>query len=231
MGLAIPTGPWRSWWPGGPWFFPSQGPFPAWGITPPLDMVRCATSETPPLVRCRPPTVQIITPPWSNWGTSRWPPSHPFGVPSPWSGSCQPVVQRLLDHLLYAGPVSHGGCSGCHGTVGHGAHLSDRHRMAPSPSQWCSGCLPAGGSISRLLEVVRAPYGQQCPGIGALYCPEKMVQGEFFPDLRRHVDMHDPHHTANVVCQFSQWFLGTSFAPDELSFNKLALLVHAKSVF
>ena len=63
MGLAIPNGPWRSWWPGGPWFLPSQGPFPAWGITPPLQMVPPATIVTPPLVRCLPPTVQIVSPP------------------------------------------------------------------------------------------------------------------------------------------------------------------------
>ena len=204
MGLAIPIGPGRSWWPGGPWLFPSRGPFPARGVTLPPQVVPSATIITPPLVRCLPPVGRIVPPFVPNWGTPRWPISRPFGARPPRSSSRQPVVNRLLDHPLDAGPVAHGSHSGFHCTVVHGAHLSDCHRMPPSPSQRHSGCLPAGGSISRLLEVVRAPYGQQCPDIGAPYRPEKMVQGDFLPVLRRHVGMRDPHQAVNVVCHFSQ---------------------------
>ena len=122
------------------------------------------------------------------------------------------------------------GRPGSQRTVVHGAHLPDCYRMSPSPSKRRSGCLPAGGSISRLLEVLRAPYGQHRPDIGAPYRSEKMVQGKLLPVLRRHVCMCDPHRSANIVRQFSHRLMGVSFAPTELSLNKLALLFHTKPV-
>ena len=92
------------------------------------------------------------------------------------------------------------------------------------------GCLPSGGSVGRLLEVLRAKCGQQGPSVSARKSLDKIVQGKVLLVKRRHVRMCDPHRAANVVSQISHLFMGLSFAPTELSFNKLALLLYSKTV-
>ena len=57
-----------------------------------------------------------------------------------------------------------------------------------------------------------------------------MVQGKLFLVLRCHTCMCDPHLAANITRQISHRLMEVSFAPTELSFNKLALLLHTKPV-
>ena len=101
-------------------------------------------------------------------------------------------------------------------------------KLGSSSRRLC--CLPTGGSIGRLLEALLAKCGQQGPSVSARWSLDKIVQGKVFLVQRCHVRMCDPHRTANIVRQISHLFMGLSFAPTELSFNKLALLFHTKSV-
>jgi len=92
------------------------------------------------------------------------------------------------------------------------------------------GCLPSGGSVGRLLEVLRAKCGQQGPSVSARKSLDKIVQGKVFLVQRRHVRMCDPHCAANVVSQIPHFLMRLPFSPTELSFNKLALLLYSESI-
>ena len=102
--------------------------------------------------------------------------------------------------------------------------------MLLGSSSWRLCCLPTGGSVGCLLEALRAKCGQQGPSVSARKSLDKIVQGKVFLVQRRHVRMCDPHCAANVVSQIPHFLMGLSFAPTKLSFNKLALLFHSKSV-
>ena len=71
---------------------------------------------------------------------------------------------------------------------------------------------------------------QQGPGVGARKSLDKIVQGKVFLEERRHVCVRDPHRAANILFQISPLFMGLTFTPTELSFNKLALLLYSKTV-
>jgi len=72
--------------------------------------------------------------------------------------------------------------------------------------------------------------GQLGPSVGARKSLDEIVQGKVFLVERRHVCICDPYRAANVGCQIPHLFVGLTFTPTELSFNKLALLFQSEPV-